>query len=424
MEKVAFYDAHFHALTLAHPNFLSFIDTLRRRRLESLYAQATSPDYLMGAIFTKGGERVRNLLSAMENDVAHLFALVEDDLAGRYAKPGDGPPLLLGKELRLGRLRFDRLVIVPLVMDFELAEAPRSDAYYDRPPVKEAGVQARELLEGIRDYRRARPDGFLELRPFLGVNTRHHTMESLAALVEPAFAGYRRGRDAARDSFLAMRDFDPAREADFPLRFAGLKVYPPLGFDPWPDGGPEREKVDWLWSFCERHDIPVVTHCDDQGFRVIPLEEAWTYTAPARWEGVLRAHPGLRLDFAHFGTQYSRPVLRARSMGLREALSQSTEWTDAILHLIGEYPRVYTDISFNGSDPAYYEHFLATLGRLPGPAREHSMTRIMFGSDFIVNLTKVRSYADYFRHFGNSGLPDEWKRLMGHDNPEAFLSGD
>ncbi len=126
---MTFYDSHFHALTLSHPNFPAFIDTVRSRRLENLYAQATSPDYLDDALFLKGGERMRNMLSVMENDVGSIYALMEDDLAGRYAKDGDPPPLLAGGELSLGRLRFDHLVIVPLVMDFGMMASPPSDCY-------------------------------------------------------------------------------------------------------------------------------------------------------------------------------------------------------------------------------------------------------------------------------------------------------
>ncbi len=220
-----------------------------------------------------------------------------------------------------------------------------------------------------------------------------------------------------------MDGFDEASPDALPLRFAGVKVYPPLGFDPWPEDGGELEKVRILYEFCEKRGIPITTHCDDQGFRVIPLEEAWSYAAPARWEGVLASYPGLTLDFAHFGTQYSRPVGRGKARSLREVLLQSTEWTQTIIRFMDEYPRVYTDISFNGCDPSYYAHLSELLGRLPAAMRDLVASRIMFGSDFVVSLTKVRSYADYYRHYAASGLSDEWKRLFGHDNPEAFLTG-
>ena len=372
METTTFYDAHCHVLTLSHPDFLSFVDTIRSRRLESLYAQATSPNYLVAALFLKGGERVRNMLAVMENDAGSIFALMEDDLAGRYSKPGDPPPLLSRAELALGRLRFDRLVVVPLIMDFQMKSFSHSDTYYDVPPVKSVAKQAYDVLFGIRDYRRARPEGFLEIRPFLGINTKNYGADALRALLEFSFAGYRRGRDAATESFLAMKDFYVATEAQFPLRFAGIKLYPPLGFDPWPDAGPEREKVDILYSFCEARDIPLTSHCDDQGFRVLSLEDAWKFTSPARWRKALKAHPRLRLDLAHFGAQYSLPV--GRTTHWSQALSRSTEWRDEILGLMGDFPSLYTDISFNGAEAGYYDEFMEFMDRLP-PRRPRTCRR-------------------------------------------------
>jgi predicted TIM-barrel fold metal-dependent hydrolase len=441
LKPVAFYDAHCHALTLSHPNFLSFIETARNRKMESIYAQMSAPDYLVGAIFTKGGESMRNMLAVMENDVGSLFMLMEDDLLGKYAKPGDPPPLLAGGELVLGRLRFDKLVIVPLIMDFARKDLEPRRTYYDKPPAKPVSAQVRDVLIGIRDYRRARPQGFLEVRPFLGINTANYSPESLSALLETAFNGYERGTEAATKAFGAMKDFEFEAEPGLPLRFAGVKVYPPLGFDPWPEEGGERDKVNLLYSFCEKRGIPITSHCDDQGFRVIALEKAWGYTSPARWRKVLEAHPSLRLDLAHFGMQYSRPLVSAKpasswslkslSQGARnlgqslgQSLTQPTEWRDEIIRLMLDYPNFYTDISFNGSEASYYAELIEFLGRLGRPEREVVEERVMFGSDFMVNLTKIRSYADYYRFYANSELPDEWKRRFGHDNPERFLTGE
>ncbi|HOX47878.1 MAG TPA: amidohydrolase family protein [Spirochaetia bacterium] len=414
MAEAAFYDIHCHALTLSHPSFLAFVETVRSRRMETLYAQARSPGFLAGSLFLKGGERVRNMLSVMENDVGSIFALMEDDLLGLYAKPGDPPPLASEGGLELGGLRFGRVVLAPLLMDFERRGGARTEAYYDRPPEKPMAAQVRDVLAGIRDYRRARPRGLLEIRPFLGIDTSNYTEAALQALLESSFRGYRRGKAASRAAFEAMADIDVDRADDFPMRFAGVKVYPPLGFDPWPDGGPGRDKAGLLYSFCESRDIPLTAHCDDQGFRVIPLDEAWLYTAPSRWRPALEAHPGLRLDLAHFGHQYLRPLGRP----------QPGEWAEGILGLLGDFARVYTDFSFNGCEPEYYRWLLELLGRQDPGLRSVALDRVMFGSDFPVNLTKVRSYADYCRLFADSPLPEDWKRRFCSDNPERFLTGD
>jgi len=407
-----FYDIHCHAFTLSHPCFLAFTQTLMRRGLEEVYAQMAAPNYLIAALFFKTGERMRNALSVLERDVGSIFSLMEDDLSGGFAKEGDGGALLSDGQLRLGGLGYTRLVLCPLVVDFQCAAfLPSEGTYYDSPSSKSVAVQTRDLLEGIRYYRRSRPRGFLEIRPFLGMDTRHHTAASLASFLERAFEGYARGGASSREAFDAMREFDES--SPVPGRFAGIKVYPPLGFDPWPEGGREREKVELLWSFCESRDIPVVTHCDDQGFRVVGMEENWRLCSPEHWEGLLRAHPRLRLDFAHFGQRYFHP----------RGKPASRDWTDRIVRLMVGYPNVYADLAFNGCEGEYYEWLEGYLGGMSAGLAELVSRRLMFGSDFVANLTKIRSYSDYFRIFATSRLPDALKERLGHDNPESFLLG-
>jgi hypothetical protein len=302
-------------------------------------------------------------------------------------------------------------------MDFQgTAYSPSEGTYYDRPSTKPLSSQVRDVLEGIRSYRRARGEGFLEIRPFLGIDTRHYSLEELAVYLETAFGDFERGgpeqRAAASSrTFAAMRDYDDSSPP--PGCFAGVKVYPPLGFDPWPDAGVEREKVEMLWSFCQERDIPIVTHCDDQGFRVASLEESWRFSSPLRWEAALRSYPDLRLDFAHFGMQYSHSIARFAS----------TEWTDRIVRLMVDFPNVYADFSFNGTEPEYYRWLETYLGKRSGALASHIEDRLLFGSDFMVNLSKVRSYADYFRIYEKSPFSDALRARFGHDNPERFLFG-
>ncbi len=437
MAKLKFYDAHCHALTLAHPNFLSFIDLSKSRKAESLYAQMSAPDYLMGAVFAKGGESIINMLAVMENDVGSIFMLMEDDLLGRYSKPGDPPALIQNNELAIGRLHFDKLVIVPLIMDFMQKDTQTRDSYYDKSPSKPVDVQVRDVLLGIKNYRRLRPDGFLEIRPFLGINTANYSPDELSRLLESAFNGYSRGAEAAEKAFGSMLDFKFEADPGLPLRFAGVKVYPPLGFDPWPAEGIERDKVKLLYSFCESHGIPITSHCDDQGFRVIPLEDARLFTSPARWRNVLEAYPLLRLDLAHFGAQYSRQMEKAKGLAfprtllgvsenakrIAESFAAPTEWRDDIVKLILEYPNFYTDFSFNGVEASYYTELIELLGRCSRKDREVIEDHIMFGTDFMVNLSKIRSYSDYYRLFAASSMPDDWKLRFGSANPERFLTG-
>jgi len=406
-----FYDIHCHVHTLSHPSFLAMIQTLRMRRLEAIYSQITSFEYLASSFFHRGGEKLRNMLSVMENEPGDIFILMEDDLAGAYAKAAEETPLLMDGRLRVGDREYSRLILSPLLMDFNQPGPYKPDTYYDKYPRKTIEAQIVDVLLGIREYRRDRPDGLLEIHPFLGINPKAYSADTLARFLDEWFSDFTRDREEARRAFEAMDSLviGDTRRKHSP--FAGIKLYPPLGFDPWPDEGPEREKVEILYSFAEKKGIPIITHCDDGGFRILPLEDSWRQTSPSRYRPALERYPRLIIDFAHLGAQYSMPM----------RLSPPTQWRDEIFSLMGEFPGVYGDFSFNGALPGYYDSLIAALGHIPPRERELVEKRILFGSDFMVNLLKVRSYADYYRIFSKSALDSVLKQAFVSNNPRRFL---
>lgn len=410
MAERFFIDAHCHVLELSHPNFLDFVEGLRHRGLEALYQGLSAPNFMLTSFFSKGGERLRNLLAVMERQAGEIFELMEDDLLGKFAQDDGAEPLYSSGSLRIGGLEFDRVLLVPLVMDF--AEPPRPDPglWYDKQPPKDILRQIRDLLEGIAHYRRTRLEGLLAIRPFIGINTARHDRAALESLLVAAFEGYRSGFGAALEAFDGMGRWDGSWKAN---AFAGVKLYPPLGFDPFPEQGEEREKTDFLFSFCEKRGIPIVTHCDDMGFRSLPLEESWRNTSPERWRPRFEANPRLKIDFAHFGMQYS----------LRFGQGARHEWTESIIELMAEYPGVYADVAFNGCDPAYYDHLLSLVEREEGRMGAPLSERLLFGSDFAMNLLRIRSWSEYLGIFSKSRLPDSLKESMASGNPSRFLFG-
>ncbi|MCK9461235.1 MAG: amidohydrolase [Proteobacteria bacterium] len=419
MDQATFFDVHCHAITLSHPNFLSFLDAIRVRSSEVIYNQIRSPNFLARALFRSRGETVRNLLAVMENSPGAIFEIMEDDLLGRYAKEGDPEPLVSEGALRMSGRRFGTLALCPLVMDFDGKRRSDTGSYYYRPPEASIEAHVRDVMIGIRDYRRDRPDGLLEIYPFLGVNTENHTPESLHLFLARHFGAWRPGWERARAVFGAMKDYSSnwGSVSGMPgdgCLFSGIKLYPPLGFDPWPEPGEDREKVEILYGFCERRGIPITTHCDDHGFRVVSMKEAFELTAPSRYLPALERFPELRIDFAHFGRQYTTAFRRP----------PPTEWFEAIVGLIDEYPNVYADISFNGVEPEYYERLVGAIAALPDTTREKVESRVMFGSDFVVSLMKIRSYADYFRIFDASPVAPELQEMICSRNPARFLFGE
>ena len=409
----ALYDSHMHLLTLGHPSFLSFLETLRQRGFEQLWSQITSPGYLIGTIIFKGGEATRNLLSVVENDVASILELMEDDLAGAFRKPGDPEPLFRDGRILLGGREYDRLVLEPMLMDFQAAHAGSKDLYYSRPPAKPMVAQVDDILEGIREYRRRRPEGLLVVRPFLGIHPQHYDKESLRALLIRAFRGFNRSASGHRDAWRASRRYSGNPERPTRGAFAGVKVYPPLGFDPWPDDEEELEKTKILYGFCSENRIPLASHCDDQGYRTIPLEDSFRFTSPARWRPALEAFPGLEVCFAHFGQQYIRGP----------GAPPAGAWTDEIVDLILERSGVWTDFSFDGAESAYYVELKSRLDGLDKISRERVERAVLFGTDFPLSLMKTRSYSDYWRTFLESPLSERRKRMFAEENGERFLFG-
>ena len=230
--------------------------------------------------------------------------------------------------------------------------------------------------------------------------------------LERWFGGYSGSKKVAEKVFMDMKNASVEDMSSSP--FAGIKLYPPLGYDPWPEDGKKRATVEALYSFCCGKGIPITTHCDEGGFRLIPLEKSWKYTSPKRYAPIFNKYPTLKLNFAHLGHSYALPFGAAKTL----------EWRSEIFAMMGEHPGVYGDFSFDGTNPEYYEGLLRALDALPGNLRDIVEGRILFGSDFMVNLVKVKSYAEYFRIFSESALPRESKHAFVSENPERFLFND
>lgn len=413
-----FYDCHFHVLNLSHPNILAFLGRVDLR----IVMLAGS---LIGPLVTFfAGQRIKrilNLLSVMENDAANLFLMLEYSL--RHWTTAQGrPPLARDGKLMIGETPYDRLVLLPLLIDFGCKNI-RAGSFYRIPPQKPIVEQVVDLFHGIATYTRQEladgPAGhpekaarqtppLFEIFPFVGINTKNYTLEEVDALLQKYFSDYA-GRIA--DLLVKQGAFDGDIDAMRSGYFAGVKLYPPLGFDPWPDGESasdhvEREKVAHLYRFCSERGIPLIAHCSDGGF--IVDKKHLGLSTPERWRPVLEAFPALKLCLAHLGEQRDR----------RLGLFKSRAWRKALFALIDAHENVYTDISCCAFDDGFYEELKLELDR----QKPKVAKRILFGSDFIVNLLWSDSYGDYLTHFGDTAhLTSNRRALFCHQNPERFL---
>lgn len=406
-----FCDIHFHTLTLAHPNLIAFIANATKSSNRDFISRIFSSNYLLSGLMKSPGKRIRNMLTVMENDVAGMFRIMEDDLQGKYSN-GNQEPFIKDGELHFAGRTYQKIILTPLIIDFGNKQNFQKDIYYSSPPSKPVFDQIIDVLSGIREYRKERPEGIFEIYPFLGINPANYEPEELEKLLKRFFGSYSGNHFRYIEKFNRMDLFNGYLGSIGNHVFSGIKLYPPQGFDPWPESIKEREKAELLYEFCSRKKIPITTHCDDQGFRSISLIRNWRYSAPHRWEKVLQIYPELKINFAHFGKQYYRKAGSIRQW----------DWFSQILELMSKYPNIYADLSFNGCEITYYRELNRKLNQINTiEERNQIKNRIMFGSDFMVNLIKIDSYSGYYRFFENSGLSMEDLHRFVSINPQNFL---
>ena len=327
-----------------------------------------------------------------------FFLLMEDCL-----KEAENP-LLKDGELTIGGNSYTKVVLTPLMMDFGYKEIMNQDIHYNKPSKKPIVEQVVDVFNGIRAYKHS--STFFEIYPFLGLNTKNYDLPRIETMLDKYFDNYTGSRD---DLYNNMGNFNGDIEQLGSNSFAGIKLYPPMGFDPWPEDSAEREKVTYLYNYCCERQIPVTVHCSEEGF--VLAEEAQYYTTPSRWQEVLSRHTNLKLNLAHFGRQDKRLKIFPRK-----------EWLKTIVNLILSYDNVYTDFSYRGLDDNYYESLRKLIDKIPSADQEKLNTHILFGTDFMINLMDIESYNKYLDVFSKTNfLTDEEKNTFCCTNPEKFL---
>lgn len=414
MNKNYFFDIHCHAMNFSHPNLFAF---LKRKWTIAMLASPLAP--IATTLFKGKVKKVENLFSLMENDIADFFLIMEYFLKNWL----DSSPL------NIGNTTYNKIVLTPLMMDFGCKDI-KSDSFYNIAPKKPIVEQVVDVFNGIKKYcenelqietkkyiSKKKEDKLFEIYPFLGINTKNYEPEDknaspelyVKALLNKYFKDYNHDRESL---FKNMGGFDGNIDNMGSNFFAGIKVYPPLGFDPWPEDENELARVKCLYQYCCDKKIPITTHCSEGGFALDNSAE--DYTSPAKWKTVL-ANPKfekLRLNFAHFGRQDK--ILR---------LIPKKEWENIILELIATKENVYADFSYRGCDDGYYNDLKKLIDRQSD--KDRLKQRILFGSDFMINLLDIDSYNQYINGFVDKENPitTDDRALFCSTNPERFLFG-
>lgn len=221
--------------------------------------------------------------------------------------------------------------------------------------------------------------------------------------------------------------------------FAGVKLYPPLGYLPsHPDLYP-------IYDLCLQYNVPVTAHCSPGGFHTfrstvktqsrdrhgneetkeVIVAKGYDLSAcsepqccyfadPDNWVEILEneKYSSLRINLAHFGgeEQFLKYV---------EGREEKENWTAKIIKLIERFDNLYTDVSYFPSVGIVpkIEQLLSGYSFL--------QERLMFGTDFIMILTDYKlaseqnkALVDYYNHFG--GLSEQ----LFSANAHRFLGKD
>lgn len=457
MHTNKFYDIHFHAMDLSHANITAFMDRYINNpneikkilkgklpwwkkvfgSLSTIILPLLGPFVRYSFIakeiskFLKKQVKIRNLLSFMESSVLYDFLIVEYFLKHGHKNEN---PILVDNKLIIEDKTYDKIVLCPLIMDFGYPNIHNDDIYYNIPPQKPITSQITDLFKSIRTYyekdleinndnpkltkfdvkdsKISKDKKLFEIFPFMGINTKNYNYEDIKKMLDKYFVDFS-NKDTAvaryNKLFKAMGEFDG--DLDDPKKckniFAGIKLYPPLGFEPWPDQPKvqgvenERAKVKLIYDRCLEKNIPIITHCSTGGF--VASLKAKEYTNPnGQWSQLLQEEDyyKLKIDFAHFG-------------------SDDSSWTSKIIqYALDDDRNVFADFSCNADNPAYYKELKSIIND------EKLNDHILYGSDFMINLLKINSLNEYMQYFiETEHLTSIQKHKFVNTNPEKFLFG-
>ena len=166
-----------------------------------------------------------------------------------------------------------------------------------------------------------------------------------------------------------------------PQKAIGIKLYPALGFKPYP-APPQQSIYLEFYHWCVENDIPLTVHCQAVSFNTRDSLGTDRNGSPEYWIQVLKTEglQNLRLNFAHFGGGENLPQLINE-----DNVMDPNNKTHLIIKMLLDYPNTYADLSaFKFSDPKIGEAFARLLtkdlcGELNGS--RSLCDKLLWGSD-------------------------------------------
>ena len=226
--------------------------------------------------------------------------------------------------------------------------------------------------------------------------------------------------------------FELLEQAIHDSGFIGVKIYPPMGFQPvanenglcFPDRarndvGPEfpqllNNAMAKLFKWCEAESVPIVTHANNSQDGGRDYAER---ANPRLWREVFKRHPKLRVNFAHFGGFEEDPVI-------------GTTWENEVGNLAQEFEStsVYADLSYlsellNRSDSFRWRLLVANFRKFM-QTYDRSNESLLYGTDWIMvgREPTHKVYQSAFSHFlDDADVTEEVQQKIFFDNARRFF---
>src|SRR5262245_691486 len=215
--------------------------------------------------------------------------------------------------------------------------------------------------------------------------------------------------------------------------FVGVKLYPPMGFQPYDNASlpnssfPEElvtlckdrpgpaldDALTKVYDYCDRNELSIMAHCSDS----IGSQPGYALrSAPKLWKPVLEQFKKLRLNLGHFGgiwDFYLKPECLASN--------KNTQWPLEIGEMMKTYENLFVDVGdFSGVLDRWDYDDWATgeiFKKLTKLVRDHPelRSRMMYGSDWML-LDREPHNEDYYEK-----MKQKFSNLVGAADLDKFL---
>ncbi|MBT7164401.1 MAG: hypothetical protein HN904_16595 [Victivallales bacterium] len=264
-------------------------------------------------------------------------------------------------------------ILTPLVMDFDLILpafdkhlqeddpfVPREGGGLDAQLVDGDGEEFRFMMPGrsvrtqmdrlrsaIADQEKLLSKNSFKVFPFLGYDPRK-------LLLKEGLKGFKSLWKSVGGVTDSAKRSDPESLANGDV--IGVKLYPPIGFNPYGTNSGERQAFLKFYAWLAEKQIPITAHCQRGSYSTDP-SSIERRTDPRNWERVLETKykwkdgefkgkttnlACLRLNLAHFAGEKDMDDMIDWTKF--DGIDEDT-WSWTIVEMLQEYPNVYADIA-------------------------------------------------------------------------------